>query len=114
MWGGGDGDLAGEALGAEGGGELGAEDLEGDPAVVLQVLGEVDGGHAALAELPLDAVALGEGGLEAGHRVGHVELGMTGMLQDAGARAAGLVRHTPLWPNPCTRPHIPPSPKTRQ
>ena len=30
----------------------------------LQVLGEVDGGHAALAELALDAVAVGEGGGE--------------------------------------------------
>ena len=68
---GGDLDLAGEALGAEGGGELGAQDLERHLAVVLQVLGEVDGGHAALAELPLDAVALGEGGLQSGHRLGH-------------------------------------------
>ena len=32
-----------------------------DLAVVLQVLGEVDRGHAALAQLALDAVAVGEG-----------------------------------------------------
>ena len=57
-----------------------------DPAVVLEVLGQVDRGHAALAELPLDAVALGEGGLEAGHRVGHVWLGI-GMLEDGGMGA---------------------------
>ena len=57
---GGDLDLAGEPLAAERGGELGAEDLHGDLAVVLEVLGEVDGGHAAGAELALDAVAVGE------------------------------------------------------
>ena len=54
-----------EPLGAEHGGELGLEDLERDLAVVLEVLGEVDGGHAALAQLALDAVAVGEGGGEA-------------------------------------------------
>ena len=32
-----DPDLAGEALGAEAGGELGAEHLDGDLAVVLEV-----------------------------------------------------------------------------
>ena len=87
---GGDLDLAGEPLGAERGGELGAEDLHRDLAVVLQVLGEVDGGHAALAELALDAVAVGEGGLEAGHRVGHVGLGI-GMVErwrNSGGRAS--------------------------
>ena len=40
-------DLAQEALGAERGGELGAEDLDGDLAVVLEIFGEIDGGHAA-------------------------------------------------------------------
>ena len=58
-------DLHHEPLGAEHGGELGLQDLERDLAVVLEVLGEVDGGHAALAELALDAVAVGEGGGEA-------------------------------------------------
>ncbi len=36
-----------------------------DLAIVLQVLGEVDGGHTAGAELALDAVAVGESGGEA-------------------------------------------------
>ena len=39
--------------------QLGVQDLDGDLAVVLQVLGEVDGGHAALAELAFEAVAVG-------------------------------------------------------
>ena len=58
-------DFGEEALGAEDGAELGVQDLDGDLAVVLEVLGEVDGGHAALAELTLDAVAIGEGDGEA-------------------------------------------------
>ena len=57
-------DLAGEAVGAERGGELGPEDLHRHLALVLQVLGEEDGGHAALAELALDAVGRAEGALE--------------------------------------------------
>ena len=62
---GGDLDLAGESLGTERSGQLGPENLHGHPPVVLQVLGEVHRGHAALAQLPLDAVALGEGSREA-------------------------------------------------
>ena len=52
-------------------GEFGPQHLDGDLAVVLQVLGEVDRGHAARANLPLDGVAVGEGGGEAGELVGH-------------------------------------------
>ena len=61
---GGDADLAREAVRAEGRGELGAEHLDGDLAVVLQVVGQVDGGHAALAELALDPVGGAEGTLK--------------------------------------------------
>ena len=61
---GGDADLAGEAVGAEGRGELGAEHFDGDLAVVLQVVGKVHGGHAALAELALDPVGGAEGTLK--------------------------------------------------
>jgi hypothetical protein len=54
-------DLDHEPLGAEDGGELRFQDLQRDVAVVLEVLGEIDRGHAALAELALDRVAVGEG-----------------------------------------------------
>ena len=37
------------------------EDFNCDVAVVFDVVGEVDGGHAAGAELALDFVAAGEG-----------------------------------------------------
>jgi hypothetical protein len=63
-------DLALEALRAEEGVEAGAEDLDGDGAVVLQGLGEVHGGHAAAAELAAELaaeqVAVGGRGLKAG------------------------------------------------
>ena len=57
---GGDPDLGEEAVAADDGAQLGMEDLDGDLAAVLQVLGEVDGGHAALAELALEAVTVTE------------------------------------------------------
>ena len=58
-------DLGKEALAADDGAQLGAQDLDRDLAGVLEVLGEVDGGHAALAELTLEAIAIGEGDREA-------------------------------------------------
>ena len=71
---GGDGDLAEEPLGAERVGEFGVEDLDRDRAIVLEIVREVDGGHAALPELALDAVAVGEGGSESGGGGGHSTL----------------------------------------
>ena len=53
-------DLGQEPLGADDRGQLGAQHLDRHLAVVLEVLGEVDRGHAAGAQLPLDAVAVGE------------------------------------------------------
>ena len=46
-------------------GELGPQDLQRDPAAVLQVLGEVDCSHASPTELALDPVTLGKSSLEA-------------------------------------------------
>ena len=62
---GGELDLGQEPLGADHGGELGAQELERDLAVVPEVLGEIDGGHAAGADLAFDPVAVGERYLEA-------------------------------------------------
>jgi len=59
------------SLGSEGrAGALGRH-LEGDLAFVLEVFGEVHGGHAAFAEAALDAVAVGESGAEPLDDVGH-------------------------------------------
>ena len=65
-------DLGQEALGADHGGELGAQDLERDAAVVPDVLGEIDRGHAAGADLAVEAVAVRQGGLEPAEQFGHV------------------------------------------
>ena len=54
-------DLAEEPLGADHRGQLGPQHLDGDLAAVLEVVREIDGGHAALAQLALDAVAVGQG-----------------------------------------------------
>ena len=50
-------DLSQEALGPDYGCQFGLQDLERDFTLVLEVVGEVDGRHAAFAELALDVVA---------------------------------------------------------
>ncbi len=57
-------DLREESLGADHGGELGAQHLERDLAVVLQVVCEIHRGHAARAKLALETVTVGERGDE--------------------------------------------------
>jgi hypothetical protein len=66
---GGDPDLPEEPLGSERGGELGAQHLERDGPIVPEVVGEIDGGHAATAKLALDPIAIGQGGREEGRCV---------------------------------------------
>mgnify|MGYP003471267922 CR=1 FL=1 len=58
-------DLGEKPLGADDRGQLGPQHFHRHLAVVLQVLRQVDGGHPALAELALEAVAVGKGGGEA-------------------------------------------------
>ena len=52
-----DPDFTGEALRAQGRGELGPEHLDGHLALVLRIVGEEDRGHPALAELALHVIA---------------------------------------------------------
>jgi hypothetical protein len=59
-----DGDLALEAIGPECGHDLGAEHLQRNATGVLEILGEIDGGHAPAPELMLEAVVIGQGVLE--------------------------------------------------
>ena len=63
-------DLAQEAIGTQRMRQLGAEHLERHFAIVLQVAGEIDGGHPADAELALDRVAARQSRRETGG-VGH-------------------------------------------
>ena len=64
-------DLLDEPLGAEHGGELGAEDLDDGLAIVLEVVREIDCRHPARTESPLDRILLREHGGETGRSVGH-------------------------------------------
>ncbi len=45
------------------------QNLDGDVATVPQVVGEVDGRHAAGAELAIDAIAIGERGSQSRENV---------------------------------------------
>jgi hypothetical protein len=51
-------DLGQEPFGADHGGQLGTQHLEGDAAVVPHVLSEVDGRHAAGPDLPVETIAV--------------------------------------------------------
>ena len=62
-------DLGEESLGADDRGQFRPQHLDRDAAVVPDVLGQVDGGHAALPELALEAVAVRQGLGEAGKDV---------------------------------------------
>ena len=53
-------DLDDEPLGAEHGREFGLQHLQRDVAVVLQVRGEIDRGHAPCTEFALDGVPAGQ------------------------------------------------------
>jgi hypothetical protein len=64
-------DLLDEPISDEHRRQLGAEHLDRDLALVLEVLGQVDCGHAALPGVALDAVAAREGRGEATGRSGH-------------------------------------------
>ena len=53
-------DLGEKPLGADDGGQLGAQHLEGDVAVMTEIFGQIDRGHAALPQLTLQAIAIGQ------------------------------------------------------
>ncbi len=67
---GGEPDLALEAVAAPGGGAIGMQARQRDRTVVAAVERQVDGGHAAPAELTLDAVAILESSGQFGRKVG--------------------------------------------
>ena len=60
----GDLNLPEKPLRTECGDELRAQELDGNQPAVLEVAGEVDRGHPTTAQLPLEAVAVDEGGLK--------------------------------------------------
>ena len=58
-------DFAFEALAPEVSGDLVMQDLQGDRAVVPEVMGEVDDGETSATKLALDAIPVDKGTLEA-------------------------------------------------
>ena len=68
---GGDANFAEESLVSQYLRQLGMNHLDGDMPIMLQVLGQPDGRHAAATELSLDPVVAGKRGLEPGKNVGH-------------------------------------------
>jgi hypothetical protein len=76
------GDLAQEAVRPQHGGQLGTQHLHGDFPAMLEILGLVHRGHAALSQLPLDPVAVAEGGLKPRKGVGQVGLCRVVELED--------------------------------
>ncbi len=61
-----------------------AEDFHRYATVVLRVPSEVHGGHAAGADLPLDGVAVREGGFETVQEVWHTVLSLAATLWNTG------------------------------
>jgi len=62
-------DLAQEPLRAEDGAELRVEHLDRDVAIVFEIAREINGRHAAAAELAIDDVQPGERGVQVISRV---------------------------------------------
>ena len=84
-----DADLAQEPLGAEHRAELGVEHLDRHLAVVPDVVGQVDRGHPAAAELALERIAAGQLGSQGGLEVRHHGRGHPRRLQEAGGPLVG-------------------------
>ena len=58
-------DLAQESFAAKRGAQVGMQHLDGDIAIVFEIVREVDGGHAALTQLAFKAVAVAQRSREA-------------------------------------------------
>jgi hypothetical protein len=99
LQGGGDTDFVQEPLGTERGRDFWAEDLEGDRAMVLEILNEPDRSHPAFAELPLGAVTvpkdLGESLLKLRHQY------KWGTLKMRRGRTARQMKESRSWLSPC-------------
>ncbi len=68
--------LTQKTLGSQRRGQLGPQHLHRDLAVKLEVFGQVHRRHTPSADLPLDGVAVGEGGLEAIEEIWHCVLAL--------------------------------------
>ena len=90
-------DLAEESLGTQHHGQVGMEDLQGYGAIVLDVVGQKDPGHATTSQLPLDPVAVGQGRQGIQH-AGQPDSGarFSPQVEAAPARRVGAKRPTEI------------------
>jgi hypothetical protein len=89
-----DPDLSKEALGSHHLSQIGMQDFERDGPVVPEVLGQEDGGHAAVSELALDPVPIGQRRLQTIQLIGHeclisIVAGAMANYSTSGCRYAG-------------------------
>ena len=103
---GGDFDLAEEALGPEGRGQLRPQHFDRHLAVMPQVLGQVHRRHPAMTQLPHDGVAVGERFLQAGERFVHCGDRRWGRGKDAAALVDRLVGERGISGNPRLKPRL--------
>jgi uncharacterized membrane protein YfcA len=83
-------DLLEETFRSQGGGQVRMQHLEGDWPVMLEVAGEVDGGHAAVPQLALEDVSLEQGVGELRRNGGHTLNMLILLLGCAGILAGGI------------------------
>jgi hypothetical protein len=69
---GGDADFAKEPLRAQRGGELGPDDLDGDLAIVLEVVSQEHDRHSTTPELPVERVLTSQAVLQPRAEVGQL------------------------------------------
>ena len=67
-------DLAQEPLATQRGAEIRMKDLDGDFAVMLEIVREIHRRHSARAEFAIDAIPVGEGGAKQFEGGGHCAL----------------------------------------
>ena len=93
-------DLGDEAIAPDNGRQLGFQSFQRDLPLVLHIVGQVDRGHAALAEFSLDRVAALKGGVQAGDGIGHgVKMCLRRVRPQEGMRRLGA----PISPSFRTR-----------
>ena len=89
---GGDADLAEESFVSQRLGQFGMHHLDGDRAIVLEVVGQPDRRHASATKLPLNPIVAGKRGLEPGKDIGHA---MIGVVMDCVHYSGHRSPHTP-------------------
>jgi hypothetical protein len=87
---GGEPNLGQEALGADHRRKLGPQNFQRHPPVVPNVVSHIHGRHAPGADLTLQPLSVGQGGLKPGKQLGHRAWDVGGVKEDAAGRPVWL------------------------